>query len=147
MSENSYGRRNTLATIIYNLLNPVPYGFFIAGWIFDIIYLYSTNVMWGKSASWLIALGLIFAIVPRLINLAQVWFVPPSPRLPAAKIDFWLNVIAIISAIVNCFVHSRDAYAIAPQNVVYSTLTVICVLLANIISSSCHTKNKGYRHE
>ncbi|QFI19934.1 hypothetical protein FR830_25350 (plasmid) [Klebsiella aerogenes] len=140
MSESSYDRRNMPASIIFNLLNPIPYGFFIAGWIFDIIYLYSTNVMWGKSASWLIALGLIFAIIPRLINLAQVWFCASSPQFPAAKIDFWLNVIAIISAIVNCFVHSRDAYAIAPQNVIYSTLTVICLLLANIISSSCHAK-------
>ena len=67
MSERSHDRGNSLAMVIYNLLNPVPYGFFIAGLIFDIIYLYSTNVMWGKCASWLIALGLIFAIIPRLI--------------------------------------------------------------------------------
>lgn len=145
MSERSHDRRNSLATVIFNLLNPIPYGFFIAGWIFDIIYLNSTNVMWGKCASWLIALGLIFAIIPRLINLAQVWFF--APRLPAAKIDFWLNVIAIISAIVNCFVHSRDAWAIAPQNVIYSSITVICLLIANIISSACQTNNKGVRHE
>lgn len=83
MSERSHDRGNSLAMVIYNLLNPVPYGFFIAGLIFDIIYLYSTNVMWGKCASWLIALGLIFAIIPRLINLAQVWFF--TPRRPTAK--------------------------------------------------------------
>lgn len=145
MSERSHDRGNSLAMVIYNLLNPVPYGFFIAGLIFDIIYLYSTNVIWGKSASWLIALGLIFAIIPRLINLAQVWFY--TPRRPAAKIDFWLNLIAIIAALVNCFVHSRDAWAIAPQNVIYSSITVICLLIANIISSACLTNNKGVRHE
>ena len=60
----------------------------------------------GKCASWLIALGLIFAIIPRLINLAQVWFYSSTP---GGKIDFWLNLIAIIAALVNCFVHSRDA--------------------------------------
>ncbi len=76
--------------------------FFIAGLIFDIIYLYSTNVMWGKMRQlaycpW----PYFFAIIPRLINLAQVWFF--TPRRPAAKIDFWLNLIAIIAALVNCF--------------------------------------------
>ena len=122
MRENSYPQKNRFAAVIYNLLNPIPYGLFIAAFIFDIIYLYSTNVMWGKSASWLIAFGLIFAIIPRLINLFQVW----------------LNLVAIVAAILNSFVHSRDAYAIAPQNVIYSAITVGCLLVANIALSLGH---------
>lgn len=58
MSERSHDRGNSLAMVIYNLLNPVPYGFFIAGLIFDIIYLYSTNVMWGKAPAGLLPLAL-----------------------------------------------------------------------------------------
>ena len=145
MNEQAPGWGTNFAMVVYNATTPIPYGLFIAGWIFDVIYLNSTNVIWGKGASWLIALGLIFAIIPRLINLVQVWFF--TSRLPTAKIDFWLNAIAIMSAIVNCFVHSRDAYAIAPQNVIYSSVTVICLLIANIISSTCLANNKRGHHE
>lgn len=94
--------------------------------------------MWGKSASWLIAFGLIFAIIPRLINLFQVWVGGRWPQLSAVKIHFWLNPVAIVAAILNSFVHSRDAYAIAPQNVIYSAITVGCLLVANIALSLGH---------
>lgn len=132
MREPVYPEKNRLAVVIYNLLNPIPYGCFIAALIFDIIYIYSTDVMWGKSASWLILFGLLFAIIPRLINLFQVWVGAAWPQLSAVKIHFWLNLLAIVAAILNSFVHSRDAYAIAPQNVIWSAITVACLIIANI---------------
>ena len=132
MREPVYPEKSRLAAVLYNLLNPIPYGCFIAALIFDIIYIYSTDVMWGKSASWLILFGLLFAIIPRLINLFQVWVGAAWPQLSAVKIHFWLNLLAIVAAILNSFVHSRDAYAIAPQNVVWSAITVACLVVANI---------------
>lgn len=132
MREPVYPEKSRLAAVIYNLLNPIPYGCFIAALIFDIIYIYSTDVMWGKSASWLILFGLLFAIIPRLINLFQVWVGAAWPQLSAVKIHFWLNLLAIVAAILNSFVHSRDAYAIAPQNVIWSAITVACLVVANI---------------
>ena len=132
MREPVYPEKSRLAAVIYNLLNPIPYGCFIAALIFDVIYIYSTDVMWGKSASWLILFGLLFAIIPRVINLFQVWVGAAWPQLSAVKIHFWLNLLAIIAAILNSFVHSRDAYAIAPQNVIWSAITVACLVIANI---------------
>ncbi|QKJ86851.1 hypothetical protein PMPD1_1901 [Paramixta manurensis] len=147
MNTNVLSRRGSLATVIYELLNPIPYGFFIAALVFDIIYVYSTNVMWEKSASWLITLGLISAIIPRLINLFQVWVGHAWPQLSAVKIAFWLNVVAIIAAIFNAFVHSRDAYAVAPQNLIYSVITVACLLIAALLMSCSQTYSTGDRHE
>lgn len=147
MRTNTTRRRCSVAAVIYELLNPIPYGFFCAALIFDVIYIYSTNVMWEKSAAWLIALGLIFAIIPRLINLFQVWVGQSSSALSAMKINFWLNVVAIISAILNAFVHSRDAYAVAPQSVVYSAITVACLLIASLVLSCSREEKRGERHE
>ena len=48
----------------YNVLNPVPFGFFVAALVFDATYFATAEVMWGKSAAWLISLGLLFAILP-----------------------------------------------------------------------------------
>ncbi|WP_413734790.1 DUF2231 domain-containing protein [Sodalis sp. RH21] len=126
-------RHSAIAVALYELLNPIPYGFFVAALVFDIIYVYSTNVMWQKSASWLIVLGLFFAVIPRLINLVQVWIGVAWPQLSAVKIHFWLNLVAIVAAIINSFVHSRDAYAVAPQNVTFSIITVACLGIATII--------------
>lgn len=63
----------------------------------------------------------------------QVWF-GSSRRLGASvKLHFWLNLIAIVLAIVNAFVHSRDAYTVVPQGVVLSAIVVALLSLANIL--------------
>lgn len=123
-----------VAIALYELLNPLPLGFFTAAWIFDILYLKSFQIMWTDAASWLIAIGLVLAIVPRLINLVQVWFTqrPLATAAAAVKIHFWLWLLAIVLAIFNAFVHSRDAYAVVPLGVILSTAVVALLLIANV---------------
>lgn len=121
-----------VAIALYELLNPLPLGFFTAAWIFDILYLKSFQIMWTDAASWLIAIGLVLAIVPRLINLVQVWFTQRPLATTAVKIHFWLWLVAIVLAIFNAFVHSRDAYAVVPLGVILSTAVVALLLIANV---------------
>jgi uncharacterized membrane protein len=128
-------KKSTTVAAIYELLNPVPYGFFIAALMFDIIYVRSAGILWTKSASWLIALGLIFAIIPRLINLYRVWFYFGKPTNSSVKPHFWLNFLAIILAIINAFVHSRDAYAVVPHGLMLSVVVVALIGLANILQA------------
>ncbi len=121
--------RSRLATAVFDWLNPVPYGLFVGTLIFDVIYAKSANVFWAKGAAWLVTVGLLFAIIPRLINLVHVWMGPRRTAFPRAtgaeKMDFWLNLLGIIAAILNAFVHSRDAYGIVPENVILSVITVV----------------------
>nr|WP_318381709.1 DUF2231 domain-containing protein [uncultured Enterobacter sp.] len=124
--------RPTFTVALYELFNPIPLGFFVAAWIFDIAYLKTFQVMWTDAASWLIALGLVMAVIPRLINLVQVWFGRTYPYSSAVKLHFWLNLLAVLLAIVNAFIHSRDAYAVVPLGVILSTLVVLLLLLANV---------------
>lgn len=121
-----------VAIALYELLNPLPLGFFTAAWIFDILYLKSFQIMWTDAASWLIAIGLVLAIVPRLINLVQVWFTQRPLATAAVKIHFWLWLLAIVLAIFNAFVHSRDAYAVVPLGVILSSAVVALLLIANV---------------
>jgi uncharacterized membrane protein len=116
--------RPGLAAAIFNLLNPIPYGLFVGTLIFDITYANSGNVFWGKGAAWLVSTGLLFAVLPRLINLWHVWLPPRYVVTRTEKLDFWLNLIGIVAAILNAFVHSRDAYAMVPENVILSLITV-----------------------
>ncbi|WLI75059.1 hypothetical protein Q5705_10585 [Kosakonia sp. H02] len=128
----TYSGQSRVAVALYELLNPIPLGFFVAAWIFDILYLKSFQIMWTDAASWLIAIGLVIATVPRLISLVQVCFTQRHLATPAVKIHFWLWLVAVVLAIVNAFVHSRDAYAVVPLGVILSTIVVVLLLIANV---------------
>ncbi len=123
--------RSRLGVAIYTLLEPLPLGFFFAAWLFDIIYLQTFVIMWTKSASWLIAFGLVLAILPRLISLIYLF----RGATAGEKTHFWLTLAAIVLAIVNAFIHSRDAYAVVPLGVTLSTLVVALMLLANLLQT------------
>jgi len=138
--------KSWLANAIFALLNPIPYGFFVAALIFDIIYARSGEILWVKSSAWLIALGLLFAILPRLINLVHVWL-PANRSASAEKVDFWLNLVAVLAAIANAFVHSRDAYGTMPAGVLLSILTTLPISLGFILLAVRQTSFKGAAHE
>lgn len=132
MSFPARPRRSIVAEGLYGLLNPIPFGFFVAALIFDVIYARSAVMLWDKAAAWLITFGLLFAIVPRLVNLVQVWITSRRIATRTDKLDFWLNLFAIVAAIVNAFVHSRDAYAVVPAGVWLSACTVALLAIGNI---------------
>lgn len=125
--------RSTAVAIVFDLFDPIPYGFFVGALIFDVIYARSGEVLWFKAAAWLIAMGLFFAVLPRLINLARVWFPGSGSRTAAETAGFWLNLFAIAAAIWNAFVHSRDAYAVMPEGLWLSCLTIVLLVLAKVV--------------
>lgn len=139
--------RSTLANAIYGLLNPLPFGFFVAALIFDILYVRTAGVLWNKGAAWLIVFGLLLAVIPRFVNLAQVWITSRQIARSADKLDFWLNLLAIVAAIFNAFVHSRDAYAVVPAGVWLSVCTVILLAIAHLVMAVQHSAAKEHVHE
>ena len=126
-------RRSVAAHAVYALLNPIPFGCFTAALVFDIVYLRSGVMQWAKGAAWLLAIGLLFAVVPRLLNLARVWLAGRRAATRTDRLDFWLNLFAIVAAIFNSFVHSRDAYAIVPAGLWLSVLTVILLCIGAVV--------------
>ncbi|KAB7777909.1 hypothetical protein NB699_002366 [Xanthomonas sacchari] len=139
-------RRSVMANAFYGLLNPIPFGCFVAALIFDIVYARSGVILWTKAAAWLIAIGLVIAIVPRLINLVQVWITARRSTLPVERLDFWLNLFAIVAAIFNSFVHSRDAYAVVPAGLWLSILTVALLAIGHVLIAIRTTPREGYVH-
>ncbi|WP_332877140.1 DUF2231 domain-containing protein [Massilia sp. S19_KUP03_FR1] len=133
MKAEQHPSRFSLTSAVFNLLDPIPFGFFVGVLIFDVIYANTANVLWMKSAAWLVTFGLLFAIIPQLINLAVVWFSKRRIRSRGQVINFWLNVVGIVAALVNAFVHSRDAYAVIPDGVWLSILTVAAMGIGRII--------------
>jgi len=127
---------------LYSLLNPIPFGFFVGALIFDITYKNTGEILWANAASWLVVLGLIFAIIPRLINLFYVWFRPIQSIRKAEIAGFFLYGFAIVSGIFNAFIHSRDAYGIVPANVILSFITVLLICIYYIYESTARNDVK-----
>jgi uncharacterized membrane protein len=145
MTVETHSPRFSVTSAVFNLFDPIPFGFFVGTLIFDIIYARTANVLWLKSASWLVSMGLVFAILPQLINLGRTWFGKHRVRSSGRKINFWLNVIAIVAALVNAFVHSRDAYAVIPEAVWLSIVTVAAMAIGRIILAGEQTPYAGAR--
>ena len=139
--------RSVVAESIYGLLNPIPFGCFVAALIFDIIYAETAVVLWDKGAAWLILFGLLFAVVPRLVNLIQVWVTFRRTATRTDKLDFWLNVFAILLAIVNSFAHSRDAYGVVPTGQWLSVFTVLLLAIGNVLVAIQRAARGGYANE
>ena len=83
----------------------------------------------------MITFGLLLAILPRFINLAHVWIASKRDVPSAEKWAFWLYLLGIGAAVVNAFVHSRDAYAAIPEGVWLSALTVLLIVAAKVVLS------------
>jgi uncharacterized membrane protein len=122
-----------IVPVIFEIMNPIPYGLFVGTLIFDITYMSTRNVFWGKGAAWLVTAGLIIAIIPRLLNLGHIWLPRRRTVSHFERVDFWLNLLGIIAAIINAFVHSRDAYAMVPDNVILSIITVALLSIAHVV--------------
>ena len=147
MSFPAAPHRSVVAQAIYGLLNPIPFGFFVAGLIFDITYANTAVVLWGSAADWLVTLGLLFAVMPRLINLVQVWITSRRSATGADRFDFWLNLVAIVVAIFNAFVHTRDAYEVVPAGVWLSACTVALLSISFVVIAVQQNASRNSIHE
>jgi uncharacterized membrane protein len=82
-----------------------------------------------------------------LINLVQVWITSRRLATRADRLDFWLNLLAIVAAIFNAFVHTRDAYEVVPTSVWLSLCTVILLSIAHIVMAVQLTATGSHIHE
>lgn len=140
-------RRSAVANAVYALLNPIPFGFFVAALIFDGVYAKTGTILWAKGAAWLITFGLLLAIVPRLVNLTQVWITSRRFGSSADHVDFWLNVVAIVAAILNAFVHTRDAYGIMPAGLWLSIVTVLLIAIGHVVIAVHYSTVREIAHD
>ncbi|MGI4779278.1 MAG: hypothetical protein ACRYGA_14390 [Janthinobacterium lividum] len=146
MADDTRQRPSTVAAVVFDLLNPVGFGLFVGALIFDVVYATNADVMWFKSAAWLISIGLVFSVIPRFINLARTWFPGAFSSSRRAKAAFLLHLLGIVAAIVNAFVHSRDAYAVMPEGMWLSVLTVVLFVAGNVLLTLQHSIDSDRRY-
>lgn len=130
MTDLTSSDRRIAGNLLYPLLAAVPSTCFTGAFLTDIAYWQSANMQWANFSAWLLLAGLLVAacaIVAGVIDFVM------DARIRALDIA-WLyaggNALAVVLAIANSFVHSRDAYtSVVPAGLILSGLTVLILIV------------------
>ncbi|QDW41245.1 DUF2231 domain-containing protein [Bradyrhizobium sp. KBS0727] len=98
----------------------------------DIVYWQMPDVMWERFSIWLIVAGLIMA------GLATIAFVIDLAGRRRMDRPAWPRAVgyalAVLLALINAFVHSRDGYtAVVPTGLMLSGLVVAVLLVTALV--------------
>jgi uncharacterized membrane protein len=116
---------------VYSILVQFPAVCFVGALLTDIAYWRTTLFMWNNFSAWLLTAGCIVAAFAGIAGLVTWFSYPHVRRLRFAGLHVICSVAALVLAIVNAFVHSRDAYvAVVPEGLALSVIVVVLMLLA-----------------
>ncbi|MGY2048527.1 DUF2231 domain-containing protein [Methylobacterium sp. JK268] len=115
---------------IHPMLVPVPIVCFVGTLVTDIAYWWTADMQWANFSAWLLAIGLVFAALAALAGVIDYAGDRRIRRLRPAKIHSLGNAVALVLAIVNAFVHSRDAYtSVVPTGLALSAAVVLILVV------------------
>ncbi len=118
---------------LHQMLVSFSAAYFAGALVTDLAYWQTPDVLWERFSIWLITAGLIvagLAVVAYVIDLAGGRQIT-APAWPRA-IGY---VLAVVLALVNAFVHSRDGYtAVVPTGLMLSGLVVVVLLLTAFLA-------------
>ena len=101
--------------------------FLIAAFFTD--YMYSSNslMQWANFSAWLIAGGLVFALVSAVVLVIEVAL---GRAGPLRWLDFSLLAAAAVLSIINVLVHTRDAWtSVVPTGMLLSAIVAILLVI------------------
>ena len=113
---------------LHRILVSFSAAYFAGALVTDIVYWQMPDVMWERFSIWLVTAGLIMAglaTIAYAIDLAggRQIDTPAWPRVVG-------YALAVLLALMNAFVHSRDGYtAVVPTGLMLSGLVIFVLLL------------------
>jgi uncharacterized membrane protein len=115
---------------IHAMLVPIPITCFFGTLVSDMVYWRTATMMWANISAWLLTVGLVVSVFVVIAGLVDFFGDRRVRALRAAWIHGLGNALALILAIFNAFVHSRDAYtSVVPTGLVLSALVVLILLV------------------
>lgn len=115
---------------------------FVAAMITDIAYARTFDVSWKNFSDWLLAGGMIVGALAAIVGLIDLL----RPRVRANRLIWPYAVtyaVAMIIALFDNFVHSRDAYGAMPAGLILSALTVLALAATAVIGVLLIRRNPG----
>ena len=114
---------------IHPMLVPFPIACFVGALITDVAYWRSAQMMWADFSAWLLAIGLVMGGLAAVAGLVDFL----GNRLIRTQAPAWPhmlgNIVVLLLALLNSFVHTRDAWtSVVPLGMTLSSITVLVML-------------------
>jgi uncharacterized membrane protein len=111
---------------IHPMFVPFAFACFVGALVTDLVYWRTANMMWETFSIWLITAGLIMGGIAAVAGAVDLLSNRRIPGLSPGWPYVLGNALALILALVNAFVHSRDGYtSVVPEGLVLSVLVVL----------------------
>lgn len=115
---------------IHPMLVPFPIACFVLTLVSDLAYWKTAAMQWANMSAWLLTIGLVLALFAVIAGLFDYLGDRRIRSLRAVYIHAGGNAAALVLAILNALVHSRDAYtSVVPAGLILSFLTVLILLV------------------
>jgi uncharacterized membrane protein len=122
---------------MHPMLVPFPLVCFIGALITDLVYWRSLSVMWETFSVWLLAAGCVMSVLAGIAGLIDFVTNRRIRTLGPAWPHVLGNTLALILAIINAFVHSRDGYtAVVPTGLILSAVVVLILLITSWLGAT-----------
>jgi uncharacterized membrane protein len=126
MPENPRSTASIGGHPIHAMLVPIPIACFVGTLVTDLAYWQTANMQWANFSVWLLTIGLIVSVFVVIAGVIDFFGDRRIRALNAAWIHGIGNAIALVIAIFNAFIHSRDAYtSVVPTGLILSLITVL----------------------
>lgn len=132
---------------IHAMLVPFPIVCFTLALLTDIAYWRSSHLMWQYFSEWLLLAGIIFAVFAAIAGAVDFFASSEIRARPPAWPHAIGNVIVLLLAILNSFVHAADGWiGVVPWGLTLSALTVLLMLVTGWLGGSLvHHHGVGVR--
>lgn len=126
---NPVSSANFFGHPIHPMLVLFPVAFFVATFLCDIGYWYSSNAVWATAGLWLLGAGLVMAALAALAGLIDFLGDARIRKLSDAWQHAIGNVIAVLVSLFSFYWRYRQGTAgVVPAGLLIS-LVVVCILL------------------
>ena len=130
LSPNPRSTASVRGQPLHVMLVPIPLVCFVGTLVTDIVYWQTAAMLWADISAWLLVVGLIVSIFAVIAGLIDFFGDRRIRELRPAWIHVLGNVTALILAIFNSLIHTRDAYtSVVPTGLILSALVVLILLV------------------
>lgn len=122
---------------LHPMLVPFPIVCFIGTLLTDLAYWRTAEMMWADFSAWLLTAGLFFGALAAVAGLIDFVGARGIRRHRIAWIHMLGNLLAWLLALLNAFIHTRDAWtSVVPTGLVLSALVVLILLVTGWLGGS-----------
>lgn len=130
---------------LHGILSAFPIAFFTGALLSDIAYARTAQIMWADFSIWLITGGLLFGTLAVIAGILEALLMRGRAR--GRRRTSWLHgigtVVMLGLALINAFIHSRDAWtSVVPTGITLSTIVALLALVTGWIGYSVDTRER-----